>query len=314
MKYIILLLIVAILVILFVFHMTGKMFLRNLKRKNPGEEFSANIDVSFYEHSPVRAMAQKGKEYMETLPCEDIYIKSRDGLKLHGMLFMQNPNSHRFLLGIHGFQSHAYDEFAPHFKYFEEKGFNMLLVDDRAHGYSEGDYITMGVKDRFDCVDWAKYIVERFGNEAQILLHGVSMGGASVLSASGEDDLPKQVIGTISDCGFSSVSEALYFEMKAFFHVTSKTLVRVCAWYAKHKAHFLFDDGEPIKQVQHAKVPILFVQGDIDHIVPAWMATKLYEACSSKKKLVMVANASHAESIAIDTKAYHDGIEEMFGI
>ena len=314
MKYLIVVCVVIALLLLFLWHMIGKMFLSNLARKNPGEEFSANIDVSFYQNSPVRKMADDGMEYMKTLPQEDVYITSKDGLKLHGILFNTAPHTKNYVLGIHGFQSHALNEFAPHIAYYEKKGFNMLLVDDRAHGYSEGDFITMGIKDRLDCVAWAQYLVKRFGEESKIILHGVSMGGATVLSASGESDLPKQVIGTISDCGFSSVSEALYFQMKSLFHVSSRSLVHVCAWFAKHKAHFDFNEAAPIEQVKHAKVPILFVQGEIDHIVPAWMAKDLYEACSSKKKLILVPNASHAESIAIDTKAYHDGIEEVFHI
>ena len=305
---------VLLLLALGVCHLIGKKFLRNLTRKNPGEAFTADFDISFYQKSPLRKLAQDGMDYMETLPCEDVYITSQDGLKLHATLFPAGEKPKAFVLGIHGFQSHARNEFGPHIAYYRSLGFSMLLPDDRAHGYSEGQYITMGVKDRRDCVEWAKYLVKRFGPDTRILLHGVSMGGAAVLSASGESDLPSQVIGVVSDCGFTCVEEAFAFQVQNLYHVPSVVPVLVTRWYAKHRAGFDFDEARPIDQVKKARVPILFAQGAEDCIVPAWMAQKLYDACTAPKKLLLVPGASHAESVAIDPAGYHKAIEELFGL
>ena len=308
--------VVALLLIGFVLlcRMIGKNFLGNLHRKAPGEKFNANIDISFYVNGPLPKIAAAGMEYMKTLPHEDVYITSEDGLKLHGTLFPAPDNGKKYVIGIHGFQSHAWNEYAPHIEFYRSIGFGMLLPDDRAHGESEGEYITMGVKDRRDCISWAKYLVERFGEDTKILLHGVSMGGATVLSASGEADLPSQVLGTVSDCGFSSARESFACQIERLYHIPPAFIVRVCQWYAKHKAGFDFMEARPIDQVRHAKVPILFVQGKDDVMVPEFMARKLYEACSSEKKLLVVENANHAESIALDPEGYHEGIHELFHI
>ena len=295
-------------------HKVGCIFVKNLTRKNPGEKFSADIDVSFYEKSPVRKLAQEGLTYMDTLPQEDVYITSLDGLKLHAEIFPAEDCPKKFVLGIHGFQSHARNEYAPHIAFYQSIGFSMLLPDDRAHGYSEGQYITMGVKDRRDCISWANYLVERFGEDIQILLHGVSMGGATVLSASGEADLPSQVIGVVSDCGFTSVEAAFTHQLQSMFHISPALPVKICAWYAKHKAGFDFNEARPIDQVKKSKVPIFFVQGSDDFMVPQEMAKQLYEACSSPKRLLIVEHANHAESIAIDPEGYHQAIHELFGI
>ena len=299
---------------LLLFRFIGKKFLKNLKRKNPGEKFTADFDVSFYQNSPLRKLAQDGMDYMATLPHEDVTITSRDGLKLHATLFPAEGNTKNFVLGIHGFQSHAWNEFGPHIAYYRSLGFGMLLPDDRAHGLSEGPYITMGVKDRMDCVDWAKYLVSRFGPDTRILLHGVSMGGATVVSASGEADLPPQVFGVVSDCGFTCVKEAFAFQVHSIFHMPPAIPVMVSQWYAKHRAGFDFAEARPIDQVRKARVPILFAQGEEDCIVPAWMAQKLYDACTSPKKLLLVPGASHAESVAIDPEGYHKAIEQLFGL
>ena len=292
----------------------GSNFLRNLKRKKPGEKFNEDIDVSFYLNGPLPKLAQAGIAYMEKLPHEDVYTTSEDGLKLHATLFPAPDGANRYVVGIHGFQSHAWNEFAPHIEFYQSIGFGMLLPDDRAHGESEGEYVTMGVKDRRDCISWVRYLADRFGGDTKVLLHGVSMGGATVLSASGESDLPAQVIGVVSDCGFSSAKESFECQIQSLYHIPAAFPVRVCQWYAKHRADFDFNEARPIDQVRHAKVPILFIQGADDVMVPEFMAHKLYEACSSEKKLLVVEHANHAESIALDPEGYHRAIHELFRI
>ena len=305
-----------LLVLFFVLCRTiGSNFVRNLKRRAPGEKFSADIDVSFYLDGPLPKLAEAGMEYMKTLPHEDVEIKSEDGLKLHATLFPAPDGAPNFVIGIHGFQSHAWNEFAPHIKFYQSRGFGMLLPDDRAHGESEGEYITMGVKDRRDCIAWARYLAGRFGKDTRILLHGVSMGGATVLSASGESDLPPEVKGVVSDCGFTSPKASFASQIERLYHIPPEFPVRVCQWYAKHRAGFDFMEARPIDQVKNTKVPVLFVQGKDDVMVPAFMAEELYEACGSeKKRLLLVEHANPAESIALDPEGYRGAICELFGI
>ena len=307
-------LLLALIAFLLVCRMIGKKFLKNFSRKNPGEKFTADIDVSFYTKGPLAKLAQEGMDYMKSLPKEDVYITSHDGLRLHGTLFPLGDDPKKFVLGIHGFQSHAFNEFAPHIAYYRSRGFSMLLPDDRAHGYSEGQYITMGVKDRLDCLDWANYLANRFGPDCQILLHGVSMGGATVLSASGEEGLPSQVMGVVSDCGFTSVEEAFSVQMRNMYHIPPAFPLMVCRWFAKHRADFDFREARPIDQVKKARVPIFFAQGADDFLVPREMAERLYAACPTPKELLMVEHASHAESIAVDPEGYHAAMERLFGI
>ena len=292
----------------------GKNFLRNLRHKQPGESFNQDIDISFYLNGPLPKLAEKGIAYMKTLPHEDVFITSQDGLRLHGTLFPAPEGSRSYVIGIHGFQSRAWNEYAPHAEFYRSIGFGMLLPDDRGHGESEGEYATMGVKDRRDCISWARYLIGRFGDDTRILLHGVSMGGATVLSASGEADLPRQVLGVVSDCGFTSPKESFSCQIRSLYHIPPAFPVRVSQWYAKHRAHFDFTEAQPIDQVRKASVPILFVQGAEDIMVPEFMAHKLYEACAGKKKLLIVPKANHGESIAYDPQGYRQAIRTFFDI
>ena len=268
---------------------------------------------SFYKDSPHYKVSRAGLKVLNTYEVEDKYITSRDGLKLHAYMYPASNPSKKFFIGIHGYRSYARPEYAPYAEFYHSEGFNILLPDDRAHAPSEGEYIGFGVLDRLDCVDWAKYVVETYGKDVEILIQGVSMGGATVLAASGEADLPSQVKGIISDCGFSSAQDILDFQLKNMARVPSAgkalpKLEKIC----EKKSGFNFHDYSAKKQVKKATVPILFVQGGQDKMVPSHMAEDLYKICPTKKKLLMVPEAGHAESIAFAPDEYYKDIKEMF--
>ena len=266
----------------------------------------------YYVDTPHYKVSRKGMAIIKNLPVEDVYLTSRDGYKLHAYYFPAEEPSNKFLLGIHGYRSYSRPEFGPYVEFYRAHGYNMLLPDDRAHAPSEGPYIGFGVLDRLDCTDWACYIRDRFGTDSKILLHGVSMGAATVLSASGEDKLPDQVCGIISDCGFSSAWEILHYQMKETMHLPADWILPRCEKICKKKAGFDFHTVTAIDQVKKAKVPILFVQGEKDVMVPPYMVDKLYEACASKKAILKVPEAGHGESIAFAPDEYHKLILEMF--
>ena len=269
---------------------------------------------SYYVDTPHYKVSRAGMKIMKTLPNDDVYLTSRDDLKLHAYLFPVEENKKKFVIGVHGYRSYSRPEYAPYIEFYRSLGYNMLLPDDRAHAPSEGDYIGFGVLDRLDCIDWAKYLVKTYGEDIEILLHGVSMGGATVLSASGEEDLPVQVKGIISDCGFTSGEDILHYQLKEAMHLPADLLLPKVEKLCVKKAGFNLHENTAIQQVQKAKVPILFVHGEKDTMVPPHMAKELYEACASPKRLLMVPEAAHGESIAFAPEEYHTAIIEHFGL
>ena len=271
----------------------------------------------YYIGTPHYLVSQAGLKVMKSMESQDAYLESRDGLKLHAYLFpapdQEAPK--KFVIGIHGYRSYSRPEYAPYIEFYQSLGYSMLLPDDRAHRPSEGEYIGFGVLDRLDCVDWAKYLVDTYGDDIEILLHGVSMGGATVCAASGEADLPSQVKGIISDCAFSSAWDIIHYQLGDVGHLPVNLILPRMEKIAEKKAGFNFHDYSAIEQVKKASVPMLFVQGEKDPLVPARMAQELYDACgSSEKKLLMVPEAGHGESIAFAPDEYHRMIREHFGI
>ena len=311
MKFLLVLFLFILLLFAGLFFFTGLQFKKLLTRSEKNEPVAINI--SPLNNSPLKNITINGYKYMETLPYEDFFIQSFDELKLHARLYPAPIKSNKYVLGIHGFKSSSRKDFAPYIKFYHTMGYNILLTDNRAHGESEGKYLGMGVLDSFDCIDWAKFLVSHFGSNIEIFLHGISMGGATVLSASGSVSLPMQVKGIISDCGYTSMWEQVKLHITGYMKLPAFPFLNIGEFFCKHYAGYDFRTITPLKQVRKAKVPILFIHGENDQLVPVSMGKQLYKSCSSCKKLLLVPGAGHAESISIDSEACHKAIIEFLG-
>lgn len=259
-----------------------------------------------YANSPHHLASKKGREYLKTRPHQDFYTKSFDGLTLHAFFYPSDGETKKYTIWCHGFKSHAINESAPFIQFYHSLGYNCVIVDMRAHGESEGDTLGLGNKDRFDVISWANYLVDTYGEDISILLHGVSMGAATVLSASGEDSLPKQVKGITADCGYTSVYEMLTGKGSPFSKWFLKPIVLICERITKRRLGFDFRHDCPLEQVEKSHTPTLIIHGNKDDIVPPSMAQKLYNSCSAPKDMLIVKNAAHGQSIGVDPIRYHE--------
>lgn len=248
-----------------------------------------------------------GKEWIDQLVHEDMFITSNDGLKLHGHWFGRE-GSNRVAICFHGYTSSGMIDYSTIAKYYWKRDFSLLLVDLRAHGDSEGRYIGFGCLDRHDARCWINAVIDRMGEDCQIMLHGVSMGGAAVLMTSGME-LPHQVKGIISDCAFTSAWEVFSSVLKNIYHLPTFPLMNLTDILAKREAGYGLKECDAREEVRKAVVPIAFIHGDADRFVPFSMAKELFAACSSEKELLVVQGAAHLESCYLDPAAY----ERMIG-
>ena len=176
------------------------------------------------------------------------------------------------------------------------------MVDQRAHGESDGNVITFGIQEKYDCLDWVNYAVERFGPEVKIMLSGVSMGASTVLMAS-ELDLPPQVVGISADCGYSS-PEAIIRKVCRDMGISDKLGYPFVCLGARVFGGFSMKDGGAVEAVKHAKVPILIIHGEEDDFVPFSMAREIYDACASEKYYLAIKGAGHGLSFFCDFDTY----------
>lgn len=187
----------------------------------------------------------------------------------------------------------------------KKEGYNLLIPDLRGHGQSEGDYIGMGWDDRKDIIQWMNYIIQKDKN-ASIILYGVSMGGATVMNASGEK-LPSQVKVIIEDCGYTSVWDMLKTRIR-MNEWQSEVALNMASLVTKIRAGYALGDVQPIQQVKKSQIPILFIHGGNDDFVPVSMVNELYNAAKCPKEKLIVEGAGHANSCSVNSDLYYTTI------
>lgn len=236
---------------------------------------------------------------------ESVSLVSHDGLKLVGSLFPHPDGGHKWMLGVHGYASRkeSYHNLAS---FYAQQGYHILLPDMRAHGESEGTYIGMGWLDRLDVLQWIDWIIAR-DPQAEIILHGTSMGGATVMMVSGEP-LPPQVKGIVEDCGYTSVWDIFADELDYLFHLPPFPLLYTSNLLAQVQAGYSFTEASALNQLSRATVPILFIHGAKDNFVRTDMVYQLYNACPAQKELLVVEGAGHGEAYAMDPALYFDTV------
>lgn len=267
------------------------------RQKKSSSQKDIDAVASWYRHYPI---AKEGRRWLEGMPYINVYIKSFDGLRLYGAL-LENY-SDKIVICVHGFTGSGKKDFASLAQAYYKNGYNVLLVDNRAHGQSEGKYVGFGVVDRFDLRNWVKYVINRFGSNVQIFLHGISMGAATVLMAS--SIMPKNVRGIIADCGFTSVYEIFEYVLKRDYHLPKFPIIYLTNIMSKIRAGYGYKDVNTTAEIARSDIPILFIHGENDEFVPLWMTMKNYSHCKAYKELFIVRESEHAESHYIDKKGY----------
>lgn len=215
--------------------------------------------------------------------------ESYDDLSLHS--YYVNQDSDVTVLLVHGYRSEGSSVIHP-IKRFYKEGYNMLIPDLRGHGKSEGNYIGMGLDDRHDIMMWIDYLIKK--NHHNIILYGVSMGGATLLNVSGEE-LPLQVKAIISDCAYSSVIELLKYHLD-LDDLKNKTALTLASFMTYIRAGYHIEDVVPLNKVKNAKVPILFIHGEKDEFIPVSMAYDLYHSAGCQKSLLILKDGKHAHN------------------
>ena len=264
--------------------------------------------VTGAQYDPYREVMGLIFQNLKDQPFEQVSIRSRDGLKLAGRYYHIRDGA-PLAIGFHGYRSASLTDFSGGSELSFSLGHNLLLVDQRAHGKSEGNTITFGVKERYDCLDWVNYALERFGRDTQIVLYGISMGAATVLMTS-ELELPENVKGIIADCPYSSpcaIIETVSDQMR-IPHALARPFVKLAA---KLYGGFDLEETDAIRAVKHAKIPILLIHGEKDSFVPCAMSEDVYLANPKMVQRHTFPGADHGISYLVDRDRYRKIVTEF---
>lgn len=259
------------------------------------------------KYDPYRPEMRRIYQQLKERPFESVTVRSHDGLVLSGRYYHVRDGA-PLDIGFHGYRSSPLVDFSGGSELSFRMGHNLLLVDQRAHGSSEGRTIAFGIQERRDLLRWLDYAIERFGPQVKILLYGVSMGGATVLMAS-ELPLSSNVKGIIADCPFASPVEII-------LEVGKKTPIP--AWLVRPFAilgarifgGFDLTETDAREAVKHTSVPILIIHGEADSFVPQEMSDIVH----SNPKMItrhLIAGADHGISYLVDTPRYSKIVEDF---
>ncbi|GAA0120225.1 alpha/beta hydrolase [Clostridium perfringens] len=301
MTYLIILIIIAILVIVF-FLATGLYIFRSTVTRELHDiekSYTRYVENNLFDEALYNSASK-----------EDITLKSFDGLNLTSTLIMNENPTNKFIVLVHGV-SICYVGSLKYFDIFYKNGFNVLIVNQRRHGKSEGKYSTYGFYEKYDVNMWIEYLKSRFGNDIILGLHGESMGAGTVMETI---PLNNSIKFVIEDCGYSNFYELIGFQIT---HQYKNRLVRrilrpsliFANFFMKTKAKFSMKKIVPIDIVSSTSLPMMFIHGKEDYFVPWYMSVDLYKAkTKGYKELYLVEGAKHAEALEVNKILYEKKI------
>lgn len=282
----------AVLSLLFVIVMFSKCVLRPKAALHFG---SGNTD------NTVREKIKSGREWFLAQNPQEVSITSYDGLKLYGT-YLPHRDARGTILLMHGFQSNGLHDFACIFKTYYNLGFSLLVPDQRAMNRSEGKYLTFGVRERFDCRDWVRFINTLSDvSEKPIVLNGVSMGSTTVLMSLGLE-LPNNAACVIADCGFTSPRDIFRHVLHQYFSLPPFPILYLSGLMTRLFAGFKIGEYSTLDALQNNKIPVLFIHGSADNFVPAVMSQQNFNACTCEKDIFIADGAGHGMSYVIKRK------------
>lgn len=249
------------------------------------------------ERARSRALIDK----LNARPYERVSVTSFDGLRLAGRYYSIRQGAPLAIL-IHGYRGTPSRDFCGGADLLFTAGYNVLMTEQRATCSSEGHTISFGVNERYDCLTWTRYAVERFGPDVRILLVGISMGGGTVLMSSALP-LPENVRGIFADCPFTSPRDII-LEVSRRRGYPVPLVWPLISSAARLYGGFSPDDASALEAVKHAKVPILLIHGEEDAYVPCYMGRKIAEAAPDRIEFHTFPGARHGMSYFTDTERY----------
>lgn len=242
-------------------------------------------------------------EWFDALAGSPVTVFNRDGKAIYGYVIRQEKPSSKWAILAHGYTSRPH-QMAPQSRQYFANGFNILTPCARAHDKSEHKFCTMGWLERLDILDWIHHIVKE-DPDAQIALHGISMGAVTMMNVTGEAECPDNVKCLVEDCGFTTCLEQFNNVIEQTVRFPAPWALAAPAKWFYLRAGWKVKENNPIDQVAKSKVPTLFLHGSADTFVPFPMRDKLYEAASCEKEKLTIEGAEHANSVDVNPEKYH---------
>lgn len=257
-------------------------------------------------------LLRETEEWIETAIRTKINAETPDGYRLTAVEFpADDPDSERWALLLHGYTGWK-EEMYQFACWYHEQGYSVLVPDLRCQGESEGDFIGMGWTDHYDCTLWVDHILEQCP-EADIVLHGQSMGAATALIMAGDPEVSEHIKAVVSDSAYTEAYEMFGDKITEWFHLPAAPFVDSACVMLRLRGGYDLKDASPLRAVAASGIPTLFIHGDEDRMIDVGMSYELYEAAACEKELFIVEGAGHAQAQDKDPEEYYGKIKKFLG-
>ena len=272
--------------------------------RNGKEKITGSPEVANALH-----MSDAAAKVLESCGCADMEPISRDEIRLVGH-FYECPTAKRIVIAMHGWRSSWAKDFGVISQFFHSNDCSVLSAEQRAQNQSEGEHMTFGLLERYDCLDWIHWINDHLDDSLPIYLAGVSMGATTVLMTS-DLELPANVRGVVADCGFTSPHAIWKHVVENNLHLPYSLHDAQVKKMVQKKIHMSPQDHSTVEALKECSVPVLFIHGADDSFVPVSMTYENYRACAAPKELLIVPGAERGMSYMVE-RAKHEHAMRSF--
>lgn len=276
----------------------------DITKKCYGEQVQSD-DIKEHIKNGAKAYA----DWLDHVEIRTITRETSDGYKLVASVLPGEEDSHIWVLLLHGYTGWK-EAMYPYTYYYSKLGCHAVVPDLRAQGKSEGDYIGMGWTDHFDCQLWIDYILSE-DPDADIIIHGQSMGAATALMMSGEKDVSDHIRFIVSDSSYTDAYSMFGEKAWEWFHLPAFPIVDSACLVLKLRGGYDLKKASALEAVKKSHIPTLFIHGDQDAMISVEMSKKLYRCASCEKKLLIIKGAGHAQAQAKDPNGFNGAIHDF---
>ncbi|MEF9960576.1 MAG: alpha/beta fold hydrolase [Niameybacter sp.] len=239
---------------------------------------------------------------------KNLRLINSEGHVLNGEYIIFHPGAKKIVILIHGYTGNHLMSL-PIAQIYAEQGFNVLAIDARGHGQSEGLYPTYGLCEQEDVRLWVQKLRALEGVNVTVGLHGQSMGAATALMYAGKYN---DIAFVVADCPYATARDVLQYQFKTFGHLPPVLTYHCINYWISKQFKIRIEDASPLEAICHYNGPIAFIHGKNDKTIPSSMSETLFKSRKNPQdRLLLVEGADHVTAYAHASDAYKKVVQEI---
>lgn len=305
-------LILFLVFILFCFFGFKKIFSREKNREKTERNFYKKLEK--HKGETLIKNIKNNSSAFEDAEYKEVAILSIDNYHLCGRLYMaKNGKGEKSVILCHGYKTSGPIDFCNAFQMYRDMNFNILLIDERASGKSQGKYTSMGIMESFDIVGWCRWLELCFGTETEIIIHGVSTGAFAAIAAAVNPEMPINIKGIIAESVYPLIRDTVYnIAEKNLAFLTKPAMPFINLFYKNHVG-FDMRDFSLYTISKSVKIPVLFIHSAKDSVAPFKNTENLVGRIPAKAEMVKIEKAPHGLCFAKEGEQCENAIKKFIG-